>query len=612
METLDLVVIGAGIHGLAAGKTFHQLDPSKSLAILDSGSSLGGVWSKERLYPGLKSNNMLGTYEYPDFPMNSETYGVKPSQHIPGEVIHKYLTNYAKKFGIFDKIRLHSVVLSAEHQSGAQGGWILTVKNSGRDGQIFARKLVVATGLTSEPFLPHIEGQEGFGVPLFHGKDFIAHLDTLDSAKSVTVFGATKFGWDIVYAYATKGVKVNWVIRESGHGPAWMAPPYVTPLKKWLEKLVHTRMLTWFSPCVWGDADGYTGIRSFWHSTAIGRAITNIFWSILGNDVHALNKFDSHPEMKKLKPWSHPMFTATSFSIKNYDTDFFEHVRNGTVKVHIADITGLSLRTVHLSDGTRLDTDALCCVTGWKHVPPIKFLPVGIDTELGLPHTPGKDPEDLFNPSAVEQVDREILARFPRLRDPPVHNKNFKPLLASKGLSTTDDINPSTPLTPWALYRFMAPPSARFLQTRDIAFAGMLMSFTTTIMAHVQSVWIHAYLNDMLPAKVLPPLRPCPDASSSSSAEENSAKSIGDIRHETLLHVRFGKWRYTAGHGEQFPDFVFDAVPYVDLLLGDLGLRVHRKNGWLAEMTEPYGPEDYRDLVAEWSTASGAARERGE
>lgn len=25
---------------------------------------------------------------------------------------------------------------------------------------------------------------------------------------------------------------------ESGHGPAWTAPPYVTPLKKWLEKLV--------------------------------------------------------------------------------------------------------------------------------------------------------------------------------------------------------------------------------------------------------------------------------------------------------------------------------------------------------------------------------------
>lgn len=213
METIDLVVVGAGMFGLAAGKTAYQLDPSKSLAILDSGSSLGGVWSKERLYPGLKSNNMLGTYEYPDFPMDLETYGVKPSQHMSGEVMHKYLSNYAEKFGIVNKIRLNSVVVSAEHQSGAEGGWVLTVQNGSTQSQIFARKLIIACGLTSEPFLPHIEGQEDFGVPIFHSKDFLKYADTIDSAKSVTVFGATKSGWDVVYAYASKGVKVNWVIR---------------------------------------------------------------------------------------------------------------------------------------------------------------------------------------------------------------------------------------------------------------------------------------------------------------------------------------------------------------------------------------------------------------
>lgn len=71
------------------------------------------------------------------------------------------------------------------------------------------------------------------------------------------------------------------------------------------------------------------------------------------------------------------------------------------------------------------------------------------------------------------------------------------------------------------------------------------------------------------------------------------------LKYDTLLHSRFGKWRYPAGHGSQFPDFVFDAVPYFDLLLGDLGLKVHRKNGWFAEMTDPYGPADYRETVSE-------------
>ncbi|KXX75487.1 Indole-3-pyruvate monooxygenase YUCCA2 [Madurella mycetomatis] len=543
---------------------------------------------------------MLGTYEYPDFPMD-ESFGIRTGEHMPGEVMHKYLTKYAEKFGFLDKIRHQTSVLTAEHQDGAEGGWILTVQDGDAKTQykIFARKLTLATGLTSQSFLPHIEGQEEFGVPLFHSKDFVKYADTLDSAKTVTVFGATKSAWDAVYAYASKGVKVDWVIRESGHGPIWIAPPYVTPLKKWLEKLVNTRMLSWFSPCIWGDADGYTGIRRFYHGSAIGRAIANSFWSILGNDVLALNKYDSHPETKKLKPWSQPMFTGCSLSILNYPTDIFDFVRNGTVKVHIADVTGLSRRTVHLSDGTQLDTDALCCVTGWKHVPPIKFLPEGIDRELGLPHAPAKSP--LFTAESVERADREILSRFPRLRDQPVQNRDMKPLLGAGAISAADENNPYTPLTPWLLYRFMVPPSARFLQTRDIAFAGILMNFSTCTTALAQSIWISAYFNDQLPARVLPPLRPRP-AGAKDVAE---AKSVEAMRYETLLHARFGKWRYPAGHGSQFPDFVFDVVPYLDLLLGDLGLKVHRKNGWLAEATDPYGPEDYKDLLVEFMAKTG-------
>ncbi len=80
---------------------------------MEASSTPGGVWAKHRLYPGLKSNNMLGTYEYPDFPLDSETFGVKPGEHIPGTVLHEYLTKYAEKFGILDKIRCNSKVVTA-------------------------------------------------------------------------------------------------------------------------------------------------------------------------------------------------------------------------------------------------------------------------------------------------------------------------------------------------------------------------------------------------------------------------------------------------------------------------------------------------------------------
>ncbi|OHE92161.1 hypothetical protein CORC01_12564 [Colletotrichum orchidophilum] len=584
METLDFVVIGAGWYGLAAAKTHRQLHPQDTLAVFEQASTAGGVWAEHRLYPGLKSNNMLGTYEYPDFPMDPETFGILPGDHIPGRVLHDYLTKYAETFGIADKIRFQHKLLSAEHQEN--GGWILTAVD-GRDGgevQVLAKKLVIATGLTSEAFLPDFKGQETFGAPIFHGKDFLQHADTLESAKSVTVFGGTKSAWDLVYAYAIKGIKVNWVIRESGHGPVWMAPPYVTPLKKWLEKLVHTRALTWFSPCSWGDADGYVKTRNFYHGTAIGRGITNNFWSVLGNDVITLNKLDSDPELKKLKPWSEAMFTASSFSILNYETDFFDLIRNGTVKVHIADLVRLSPSTVHLSDGSSLESDALCCATGWKQFQPIKFLPEGIDKEIGLPHTPSAES---FPPAEmVETIDKEIFERWPRLKDQPVQNKKMKPLVEDEGISTKEAVNPYTPLTPYVLHRFMVPSSAKLLAHRDIAFAGVLMNFTVAMISHVQSLWIDAYFHDQIP---------------SVTEATNDLETMQKLRYETAFHSRFCKWRYPAGHGDKFPDFVFDAVPYIDQLVGDLGLKVYRKNGMIAEASEPYGPEDYKNLVSEWT-----------
>lgn len=575
-----------GWAGLAAAKTFSELSPQKSLAIFESAKTLGGVWASERLYPGLKTNNMLGTYEYPDFPMSPDVFDVKPGQHIPGRVCHEYLTKYAEQFGIAEKIRYTSRVISAEHNNS--GGWLLRVcKIDGLEGheakdlieyQVMARKLVVATGLTSEPFRPRFDGEDIFGGNVFHIKDFPKFADTLETAKRVTIFGGTKSGWDAVYAYATRGVPVNWVIRSSGHGPSWMAPPYVTPLRKWLEKLVMTRLLTWFSPCIWGSADGYTRIRRFLHGTAVGRFITDKFWFILGNDVLTLNKYDSHPETAKIKPWSHPMFVASSFSILNYDTDFFELLRSGTVKVHIADVTHLSAGKVHLSDGTELESEIMCCVTGWKWTPPLRFLPEGIDEDLGIPHAHTHSRLGHL----MDKADQEILDKFPRLKCPPVQNKDYIPLTEQKGVSANRgavDSPQSNSLTPWTLYHFMVPPSQEMLQHRDIAFAGILMNFNVPLTMHVQSLWINAYFRgDGLSL---------PD-------------DVEDTQYQAVLHSRFGKWRYPAGHGSQYPDFVFDAQPYIDLLMRDLGLQVHRKRGALAEILEPYGPQDYKDVGQEW------------
>lgn len=545
--------------------------------MLDAETSIGGTWSKERLYKGLKSNNLLGTLEFSDFPMDPATFGVKPGEHIPGEIIHAYLAEYAEHFGLTEKIRLNTKVETATHQE--DGAWKLAIKDSA--GSLMTRKLIVATGLTSQPFLPDFQGQDMFQTPLLHSRDMASlEKNLLQDGKRATVFGGNKSAWDAVYACATSGLQVDWVIRESGHGPVWMAPPYVTPFKKWLEKLVTTRFLTWFSPCIWGDSDGYGYVRSLLHGTWVGRKIVDAFWGILTQDVVQLNGYDKHPETAKLKPWIPPFWIATSISILNYPTDFFEYVRNGKVRIHIADIKNLTPKTVHLSTDEELPTDVLICSTGWKCSPPIKFLPEGIEQELGLPWS-----KDILDQQLLKRADEEILDRFPRLKDQPTMNPKYKPLS-----NQSDTFVPH----PFRLTRFIIPSS--MMNERSIAFMGMINTIDTSMVGQIQALWATAYLSDKL-SVVANTHQP---SKSDKLITKNDDSNVTGIEWETALHTQFCKWRYPGGFGKRYPDFVFDAIPYIDLLLRDLGLPNHRKKGRLAEIFEPYGLEDYRGLTEEW------------
>ena len=568
-------------------KTYLEVHSSDKVVVLESAESIGGVWSERRLYPGLKSNNLLGTYEYSDFPMDQETFGVKPGEPIPGHVLHQYLQQYAKKFDVYRRISFYSRVESVERKDGY--GWIVNSSaiggaTNGRRRTVLARKLVISTGLTSEPFVPSFVGSESFGAPIFHTKYFLDNVETTTkNSKNVVILGGSKSAFDVAYAYASTGTTVDWVIRESGHGPVWIAPPYVTPLKKQLEKLVGVRFLTWFSPCVWGDSDGFGAIRRFFHNTSIGRWVVDTFWGILANDVMTLNRYDKHPETAKLKPWTPAFWIASSLSILNYPTDFFQLVRDGTIRVHIADISYLSSKTVHLSNGQSIQGDALICSTGWKHRPSIRFYPEGIDKQLGLPHN-SDVPEDVL----VEKADSQILHRFPRLSAQPTINEKYKPLAGDDSAKALNQ--------PFRLYRFMVPPA--YINDRSIGFSGMMMTVHTSCCAQTQALWLTAYFS----GRLLHDQRLSKDNEKEDTDAHTHPEDFDErkVSWETILQSQFGKWRYPAGFGKRFPDFVFDAVPYIDMLLQDLGLKWRRKKSRWSEWFDPYGPEDYRGLVDEW------------
>ncbi|KAH7145470.1 hypothetical protein B0J13DRAFT_584596 [Dactylonectria estremocensis] len=546
----DVVVVGAGWFGLAAAKAYAQLHPGSKLAVVESAESCGGTWSKNRLYPGLKSNNMVNTYEYPDFPMKEEIYGVKPNTHIPGAVLHRYLTDFAKHFNFFDSIQFNTAVDLVEPNSS--GGWRLSVTTPNGPRSIETAKLILATGLTSTPNIPVYANQENFDAPLFHAKDFCREAPKLGKVKKAVVVGGAKSAYDVAYAFVEDGAEVDLVIRPNGHGPVWIAPAFVTPFKKRLDQLLNVRWMTWFSPCPWGDADGHSFVRSLLHGTAVGRFIVDMFWKVLGGDVISANAYDSHPELKKLKPWESAFWIGSGLSILNYDKSLFDLVKQGKIRVHIDDIDRLEPKKIMLNSGESLDADVLVLSTGWKKESSIKFSGLGPEG-LGLPHTESE--KQVLN----KEADAKLFSLFPRLKDQP--KLRFEP----KG----ED--------PLRYYRFMVP--ATMVGSRNIAFSGMISSVSTSVVATVQGQWISAFFDGKL---------------------DRLPTSMADITDEIMMHTQWGKWRYPCGYGASLPDFVFDGLPYSNLLMRDLGLGINRKANYFSELTSPYLPNDFPGLIEEW------------
>lgn len=354
-----------------------------------------------------------------------------------------------------------------------------------------------------------------------------------------------------------------------------MTPNRLTPLKIIPELLLQTRLISWLSPCIWGDADGYTSIGKFFARRWLGRKIVDKFYHNMERSILKANDYDSHPETAKLKPWDDVFFIGTNRGLLNYDVDVFELVRKGLIRVHIADVDNLSRHTVHLSNGEALHADVLVCGTGWKDSPPMRFI---TQRDLGLPGSPTS-----IDPELISRADEEILKACPKLRKQP-QQRETKFIADSPSESKEE---------PYRLYCFMVPPS--FMESRTLAFAGAYRSPSTTIIAQTQALWITAFFGGCIPSLTIPST-----PTTTGNKLNGTVNNENSILYGTVLHSQFGKWRYSRGFGARFPEMWMDGIPYIDLLLRDVGVKWRRKGWWWRECFTGYTPKDYRGIVQEF------------
>ncbi len=285
------------------------MDPSVDLTVLEAEETLGGTWCAARIFPGLLANHAIGAYEYADKPIPNE--GMAQYGYIPADNIHAYLTEYAREWGVYDKIRFRTSVESvSRHEDGRR--WVVRLKShpsSTDEPQISSSvlvfdKVILATGLSSIPQVPNLDSSS-FGAPVIHSKDIGSNMALFESAsvENVTVYGGGKSAFDAVaLALRSHKKRINWVVRASGAGPAAFVPA-ITFGNKIPYDIIATRLASKLHPSI------YTArIReSWWRSLHSGE---NKFGSWLLWAYHGLSsrmvlgwaRYEENENLAQMKP----------------------------------------------------------------------------------------------------------------------------------------------------------------------------------------------------------------------------------------------------------------------------------------------------------------------
>jgi dimethylaniline monooxygenase (N-oxide forming) len=205
------------------------VDPSINITIFEFEDTLGGTWAASRIFPDLLTQQGYGYYEASDLPFERADDPPQPGDFIPSQRVHEYLTKYAETWHVKDKIRFGTAV---ERCQRALDGIKWEVYVRARDTNIEERwlcdKLIIATGLTSQPNIPDIPSED-FTPLTIHSRYLGEHYNQLqsDDVRAICVYGGGKSAYDTVTAAVRNGCHVHWIIRPSESGGGMTA--FFTP-----------------------------------------------------------------------------------------------------------------------------------------------------------------------------------------------------------------------------------------------------------------------------------------------------------------------------------------------------------------------------------------------
>jgi len=186
VDPLDVLIVGAGISGVAAARYLRVERPGDRFAVLDEKDSFGGTWVTHR-YPGIRSDSDLYTFGY----------GFKPWVGPPiatAEEILAYMGEVIEENDIGRDIHYGWRISTAAWDSG-RNLWTVTATHAatGTERRVSARFLWMCQGYYrhSKGYTPDWPGMEEFSGEIVHPQHWPEDFDGTGKRLVVIGSGAT-------------------------------------------------------------------------------------------------------------------------------------------------------------------------------------------------------------------------------------------------------------------------------------------------------------------------------------------------------------------------------------------------------------------------------------
>jgi monooxygenase len=338
----DVVIVGAGISGIAAAHYLRSLCPGRRYTILESRQAIGGTWDLFR-YPGVRSDSDMSTLGYSFRPWESD------ASFAPGPLIREYVTDTAREEGIDRQIRFGHRVTGAAWDSRQARWTVSTEAGDGAATPITCRFLFFCSGYYDyeRGHEPEFAGRESFQGVVAHPQHWPEGLDY--TGKQVVVIGSGATAITLVPEMAEKAAHVTMLQRSPSYIIALPARDAIgAALRRLLPRALSYRLVRWKNILLQSAFYQYS---RRWPQRARALLI-GAAQRLLGPDFDAARHL-----APRYDPWDQRLCIAP-------DGDMFQALRSGKASIVTDAIEHFTPAGIRLASGEELAADIIVTATG--------------------------------------------------------------------------------------------------------------------------------------------------------------------------------------------------------------------------------------------------------